>query len=236
MAETTTVNPAWEAKTINHNLSVRLAVKPADITWYKTICPGIWYGCLESDSAIWDSPLTQITRFDPGGFFYEHGHPDGEEILVLQGSFQDETGEYSPGSYQLNPEGFVHVPSSLEGCLTFVKLRQHGGDGRQAVKININDLSWQPTSIPQIKVKPLYQQEGFPDEVWIEQWEPGTTLPQVIEPKIREIFVLQGVWADELGEYPAGTWLRYPANCPYIPSSPTGCEVYVKTYAFRHLK
>jgi anti-sigma factor ChrR (cupin superfamily) len=33
-----------------------------------------------------------LTRFYPGGFFPLHGHPGGEEILVFEGNFVDETG------------------------------------------------------------------------------------------------------------------------------------------------
>ncbi|MDJ0559276.1 MAG: cupin domain-containing protein [Microcystis sp. M53599_WE4] len=36
--------------------------------------------------------MTMLTRFYPGGFFPLHGHPGGEEILVLEGNFVDETG------------------------------------------------------------------------------------------------------------------------------------------------
>ena len=38
---------------------------------------------------------TSIVRYDPGASFSEHGHPLGEEILVLEGTFSDQTGDYS---------------------------------------------------------------------------------------------------------------------------------------------
>ncbi|MBW4633308.1 MAG: cupin domain-containing protein [Iphinoe sp. HA4291-MV1] len=220
----------WEPIQINCNLSRRVAVDSAEIIWQQTPFEGIWFGCFEADSSVQDHPLTMLTRFDPGGFFPKHGHPDGEEILVLQGTFADETGEYPPGSYLLNPESFIHLPFSSEGCMTFVKLRQHGGDNRKQIRTNINDLPWLLSSIPQIEVKPLYEQEGFSEKVRIERWQPETALQQLMESQVKEIFVLEGVWADEMGEYQAGTWLRYPPHCPYIPSSPKGCVLYVKTY------
>ncbi|MGB7711320.1 MAG: cupin domain-containing protein [Microcoleus sp.] len=112
----------------------------------------------------------------------------------------------------------------------FVKLRQHGGTTRQQVKTNIYELSWQPGTIPQIEVKPLYEQEGFPEKVWVERWQPGTALSNVVESEVKEILVIEGIWSDELGDYPRGSWLRYSPNSPYSPSSATGCLVYVKTY------
>ena len=64
-----------------------------------------------------------MVRFDPGARFPRHAHPDGEEILVLDGVFSDETGDYPAGSHLLNPDGTSHAPWSGLGCTLFVKLR-----------------------------------------------------------------------------------------------------------------
>jgi anti-sigma factor ChrR (cupin superfamily) len=220
----------WKSQKIHNNLWQRVALLPRMLTWHQTIYTGIWFACFECDDEVQDHPVTMLTRFDPGGFFPLHGHPGGEEILVLQGHFADETGVYPPGSYMLNPEGFIHRPYSDDGCLSFVKLRQHGGTTRQQVKTTIQNLSWENGVIPQIQVKFLYKQIDFPEKVWIEQWQPGTALSNVVESEVKEIFVIEGIWSDELGDYPMGSWLRYPPDSPYNPSSATGCMVYVKTY------
>ncbi|HEY9658154.1 MAG TPA: cupin domain-containing protein, partial [Allocoleopsis sp.] len=206
------------------------AVLSPSLTWYHSGFTGIWFGCFESDDEVQEHPVTMLTRFDPGGFCPLHGHPGGEEILVLQGSFQDETGVHPPGTYMLNPEGFVHHPYSPEGCLTFVKLRQHGGKNRQQVRTNIFEATWQPGLIPGIQVQFLYQQPGYPERVWIEKWQPGTRLSNVVETEVKEIFVIEGTWRDELGTYPTGSWLRYAPHSSYSPSTETGCLIYVKTY------
>lgn len=171
-----------------------------------------------------------LTRFEPGVFFPLHGHPGGEEILVLEGYFIDETGKHPPGTYMLNPEGFIHRPYSEDGCLTFVKLRQHGGKTRQQVRTNIFEGAWQAGILPQIQVYPLYEQVNFSERVWVERWLPGTQLPNVVATEIKEIFIIEGTWSDEWGNYPKGSWLRYSPNCSYSFSSTTGCLIYVKTY------
>ncbi len=220
----------WQPKQVNENLFTRVAVLPTSLVWYQTIFTGIWFGCFESDHQVQEHPVTMLTKFDPGGFFSLHGHPGGEEILVLQGDFADETGVHPPGTYMLNPEGFIHRPYSERGCLTFVKLRQHGGKSRQQIKTNIYKSSWQSGIIPQIELQLLYQQTGYPEKVWVERWGSNTTLSNVVETEIKEIFVIEGIWQDELGSYPTGSWLRYPPNCAYSPRSETGCLIYVKTY------
>ncbi|MFM7905070.1 MAG: cupin domain-containing protein [Microcystis sp.] len=225
-----TAQSLWKPQKVHVNLLSRVSVLPTSLTWFQTNFTGIWFGCFESDHEIQDHPVTMLTRFYPGGFFPLHGHPGGEEILVLEGNFADETGVHPPGTYMLNPEGFIHRPYSEEGCLTFVKLRQHGGKTRQQVRTNIFNGSWQAGIVPDIKVQHLYEQVDFSEKVWIERWLPNTQLVNVVETEIKEIFVIEGTWRDELGSYPVGSWLRYPPNCPYSPSSITGCLIYVKTY------
>lgn len=227
---TQTTQLLWQPQQVHADLLTRVSVLPTSLMWHQTHYTGIWFGCFESDDEVQEHPVTMLTRFDPGGFFPLHGHPGGEEILVLEGNFIDETGVHPPGTYMLNPEGFIHRPYSDEGCLTFVKLRQHGGKTRQQVRTNIFNDSWQPGRIPPIQVQPAYEQAGFSEKVWFERWLPGTQLLDVVETDIKEIFLVEGSWSDELGSYPTGSWLRYPPNCPYSPFSETGCLIYVKTY------
>jgi anti-sigma factor ChrR (cupin superfamily) len=220
----------WQPQQIHKDLLIRANVSYTSLTWHETDYTGISFGCFESDHKVQDHPVTMLTRFDPGGFFPMHGHAGGEEILVLEGNFLDETGVHGPGTYMLNPEGFNHRPYSDEGCLTFVKLRQHGGKTRQQLRTNIFESSWQPGIIPTIEIKTLYQQMDYPEKVWIERWLPGTKLDHVVETEVKEIFVIEGTWSDELGDYSTYSWLRYSPNSPYSPASKTGCVIYVKTY------
>jgi hypothetical protein len=48
----------------------------------------------------------------------------GEEFLVLDGVFSDDTGDFPAGTYVRNPPGTSHAPHSVEGCRILVKLRQ----------------------------------------------------------------------------------------------------------------
>lgn len=220
----------WKPQNVHADLLARVSARPTSLTWYPTTFPGISFGCFESNRHVQDHPVTMLTRFDRQGFFPLHGHPGGEEILVLEGNFIDEAGVHPPGTYMLNPEGFVHRPYSEDECLTFVKLRQHGGNNRQQVRTNIFEGCWQSGIIPQIQTKLLYGQERFSERVWIERWLPGTRLSNVVETEVKEIFVISGTWSDELGRYPTHSWLRYPPGQPYCPASATGCLIYVKTY------
>ena len=62
-----------------------------------------------------------LVRWAPGTRFSQHRHWGGEEILVLEGTFQDEHGNYPAGSWLRNPHMSEHTPFSDEGCLIYVK-------------------------------------------------------------------------------------------------------------------
>ena len=62
-----------------------------------------------------------LVRWAPGTVFTPHIHPGGEEILVLDGTFSDEFGDYPKGSWIRNPPDSRHAPFSRDGCLIYVK-------------------------------------------------------------------------------------------------------------------
>lgn len=62
-----------------------------------------------------------LVRWAPGTKFLPHQHWGGEEILVLEGTFQDEFGDYPAGTWLRSPHGSKHRPWSDQGCLIYVK-------------------------------------------------------------------------------------------------------------------
>ena len=64
---------------------------------------------------------TQVVRIMPGGEVPMHGHPNGEEVFVLEGSFEDQMGSYSAGTWIRNPIGSKHSLTSKTGCMFFIK-------------------------------------------------------------------------------------------------------------------
>jgi anti-sigma factor ChrR (cupin superfamily) len=47
-----------------------------------------------------------------------------------------------------------------------------------------------------------------------------------------EVFVLDGVFEDEYGRYPAGTYMRDPTGSSHAPFTKEGCTLYVKLWQF----
>jgi anti-sigma factor ChrR (cupin superfamily) len=60
------------------------------------------------------------------------------------------------------------------------------------------------------------------------RWQPGTVFNSHRHWGGEEIYVLEGVFEDEFGRYPAGTWLRNPHLSQHAPFSKEGCTIFVK--------
>ena len=178
--------------------------------------------------------VTSVVRYDAGARFPAHDHPDGEEILVLEGVFSDEHGDWPAGSYLLNPHGFRHAPYSHGGCLLFVKLRQYPGTDRPHVALATEALPWQPGDGRMLKA--LYSQPGFADCTHLERWAPGTQAARLSYPLGAELFVLRGSFSDEHGDYGPHTWLRLPARAAHTLHTARGCDLYVKEGGLRYLR
>jgi anti-sigma factor ChrR (cupin superfamily) len=179
--------------------------------------------------------VTSIVRYEPNSTFHTHPHPDGEEILVLDGVFSDEHGDWPAGTYLLNPEGFRHAPFSRDGCTLFVKLRQFPGRTREHIALRSESLPWAPVR-DGVGMRPLYAQPKFADTMRLERWAPGAPLGRVAYASGAELLVLEGAFADGEGEYSRGYWLRLPPGTAHSPVTSLGCTLYIKEGGFAYLQ
>ena len=180
--------------------------------------------------------MTSVVRYEPRSTFHAHEHPDGEEILVLDGVFSDEHGDWPAGTYLLNPEGFRHAPFSREGCVLFVKLRQFPGRTREHVAIRTESLPWQTTARAGVAVRPLYAQAGFADSMRLERWSPDTRARPRRLSERRRAARARRVVRRRGGELARGAWLRLPPGASHAPSTAEGCVLYIKEGGFAYLK
>ncbi len=220
---------------LNADFTQRIAIDTETEPWVASPLPGVERRMLDR---IGDevARATTIVRYAPNSYFSPHTHSGGEEFLVLEGVFSDEHGDWPAGTYLLNPEGFRHAPFSKDGCLLFVKLRQFPGRDRQHVVIDTAELEWQPGAAPGIDLKPLYAQAGYSDTMRLERWQPGTDPGVVSYEHGVELFVLEGTFSDDEGDYAEGSWLRLPGGASHHPRSTQGCTLYLKHAGFHYLR
>ena len=221
---------------INGNLSVRAVANTTQMEWSPSPSGAVWRKRVHLVGPKESGQVTSVVRYEPGSRFPAHDHPEGEEILVLEGVFSDEHGDWPAGTFLLNPEGFRHTPFSEPGCVLFVKLRQFPGQDRRHLVVDTENLAWKPSSVPAVANKPLYQQAGFSDVMRLERWEPKTDLGIISYEQGAEMFVLEGKFMDEDGTYPAGCWLRLPIGSEHHPQTPEGCKLYIKRSGLGYLR
>jgi anti-sigma factor ChrR (cupin superfamily) len=169
---------------------------------------------------------TSIVRFRAGSRFEHHVHEQGEEFLVLDGTFSDPDGDYPAGTCVRNPPGSAHAPWSDDGCTLFVKLRQFHPEDRDRVVLNTVDSEWLPGLMKGLSVLPLHRFGS--EQVSLVRFAPGTVFQTHQHPQGEEILVLEGALEDEDGRYMAGSWLRNPPGSVHQPLSIEGCVLYVK--------
>jgi anti-sigma factor ChrR (cupin superfamily) len=208
------------------DLTLRAVVDTASLPWTASPLPGVQRRLVERDGGE-VARATSIVRYEAGARFPTHRHDLGEEILVLDGDFGDESGSYGPGAYLKNPPGSSHAPHSVGGCTLFVKLRHlEAGDAGRVV-VDTRSAPWHQGLVPGLTVMPLA--EYGTTHTALVRWAPGTVFNPHRHYGGEEIFVIDGVFEDEHGRYPAGTWLRSPHLSAHKPFSREGCTIYVKT-------
>ena len=106
---------------LHDDMTLRVTALPADAQWAPSPLAGVERRMLDRSGGE-VARATSIVRYAPGARFDRHVHGGGEEILVLEGVFSDESGDHPAGTYLRNPPGSEHAPFSLEGCLLYVKI------------------------------------------------------------------------------------------------------------------
>ncbi len=211
---------------IHSDFGERIVLHKEELVWQGSPAAGVMRKYLDrmGDEV---ARASSIVRYEPNTSFAQHTHDGGEEILVLDGCFSDERGDYSDGMYLRNPPGSQHSPFSKDGCTLFVKLRQFAQADSQALRINTKTSDWYPGLVRGLSVMPLHEHDGV--STALVRWAPNTVFNPHVHPGGEEIFVLDGVFHDEFGIYPKGSWIRSPRYSKHTPfTRQEGALIYVK--------
>jgi anti-sigma factor ChrR (cupin superfamily) len=81
---------------------------------------------------------------------------------------------------------------------------------------------------PGIRVRRLWRGPNGAKAAVLEM-APGSSFPErdVHQPGDEEVYVLDGVFNDGARDYPAGTFLHAPAGSWHLPSTTTGCRLFL---------
>jgi hypothetical protein len=175
---------------------------------------------------------TSIVRYAPRSRFARHGHAGGEEFLVLDGTFQDETGDFPVGTYVRNPPGTGHTPGSEPGCTIFVKLWQFDADDR--ARIVCRPGEGEATSLRPGVVSSQILFAGSGERVFVEEWKAHEEV-EISNAHGLELLVLAGDFTEGTDTLDYWSWLRLPAGNPLRASvGSSGARVWFKAAPLLH--
>lgn len=211
---------------LNADLSLRVVLRASELPWLPSPMPGVERRMLYREGGE-VARATSLVRYAPASRFPTHVHGGGEEILVLEGVFSDEHGDWGPGSYLRNPPGTAHAPFSVQGCTILVKLWQFAEGDHEQVFVDSRQAQWEPGFVPGHRILRLHEHGGV--RTRLSRSAPGTRFDEHLHAGGEEILVLEGSLHDASGEYPALTWLRLPDGSRHAPRAGSdGCLLYVK--------
>lgn len=212
---------------INADFDQRVVIRPDDYKWVPSPMAGVERMMLDR---IGDevARATSLVRYAPNSEFSRHVHGGGEEYLVLDGIFSDEYGDYPKGTYVRNPIGTSHKPRiGSEGSTIFVKLHQFDPADSTQVVIDTTSAEYKPTVVAGLEYAELHRFRR--EQIAIIRWQPNTKYTPHSHGQLEEIFVLEGAFFDENGDYPAGSWLRSPPGSSHSPyTGEEGALIYIK--------
>jgi anti-sigma factor ChrR (cupin superfamily) len=216
------------ALSINADRRALASVDGRSLPWIRSPEGGVERRMLERDGDE-VALATSLVRYAPGSRFPPHVHELGEEFLVLEGTFSDESGDFGAGTYVRNPPGSRHAPFSKDGCVILVKLRQMRDDEPERVRVSPDQQNWLPTDARGVSRATLYCNSRV--EVFMARLEPGAVLPAHASVRGEECFVVSG--AVELLTTPPSSmepwsWRRSAAPAQPAMRSIGGALVWIK--------
>ncbi len=106
-------------------------------------------------------------------------------------------------------------------------------DFAQPVFIKTQQLDWVPSPMAGVDRRML---DRVGDEVAratsIVRYAENSAFARHTHSGGEEFIVLDGVFSDEHGDYPAGTYVRNPVGTNHVPHSTDGCTIFVKLWQF----
>jgi anti-sigma factor ChrR (cupin superfamily) len=99
--------------------------------------------------------------------------------------------------------------------------------------VHAGKIPWAPSPTPGVDRRMLDRLGGeVARATTIVRFAPESRFPAHVHKGGEEFLVLNGVFQDEHGEFPAGSYIRNPPESRHSPGSARGCTLFVKLWQF----
>ncbi len=171
---------------------------------------------------------TSVVRYAAGSHFSRHMHDQGEEFLVLSGTFSDEHGHYPCGTYVRNPPGTGHSPYSEAGCEILVKLRQFDAHDLAPIVVDTRRTElWCVDDKILGHYLPLHHFQS--ERVAMRKIAGGQTVSENVQAGGLEWFLVSGALILNGERIAAHSWMRFPVGDKVSVTTDVACEIWQKT-------
>jgi len=163
----------------------------------------------------------------PAGDAWAHPGEQLCELLVLQGALLIGEDSFGPQSYVRLLPGQALDLKTQAGCVLYENRRDWTEAEEGSFALAGDRMDWRQGMVPGLKVTSLH--EGLTKHTALVRWAPDTRFNPHTHVGGEEILVLTGVFRDEHGAYPAGTWIRSPHMSHHRPfTEAEGATILVK--------
>lgn len=201
---------------MNSDYEQKALIDTNTIQWQETQVKNVFKKIL----AIKDKEETSLIKLNEGSVLNQEQKINSVEIFVLEGTYINEYGEYPQGTYLRLPEENEALVKSDKACVIFRKTNFF--TDKQKIIIDTNTTLWLQGQ-GNLEVMPLYEQTA------LVKWPKGERFIPHKHWGGEEIIVLKGVFMDEYGEYPKGSWIRSPHLSEHFPYLNEETIIFVKT-------
>lgn len=201
---------------MNSNYEKRVSLDTRTLQWekseHKNVYKKVFSLNLEEETAL--------VKIGEQGILNEKPKINSVEIFILEGTYINEFGEFTKGTYLRLPKEDESLVKTISGCTIFRKKNYFNDENK--VIIDTQSSQWLPGQ-GNLEVMPLYEQTA------LVKWPKNERFIPHKHWGGEEVFVLKGIFMDEHGKYSSGHWLRSPHLSEHFPYVEDETIIWVKT-------
>ena len=200
---------------MNSNYEKRALINTTDIKW-QIISNNVSKKVL----SLKDNQETSLIKLNKDSILNQNNKINSVEIFVLEGTYINQYGEFREGTYLKFSKEDESLVSCDNNCVIFRKTNHFTNE--QKIIINTKTSQWLQGQ-GNLEVMPLDTQTALVKWPKDEKFIPHSHFGG------EEIFVLKGIFMDEYGQYPKGSWIRSPHLSEHYPYVEEETIIFVKT-------
>lgn len=107
-------------------------------------------------------------------------------------------------------------------------------DFSRPVIVHASAQDWVPSPAAGVERRMLFRIGGEKARaISVVRYAPGSAFARHVHTGGEEFFVLDGVFQDDEGDYPAGSYVRNPPGTSHAPAAKDGATIFVRLWQFR---